>query len=453
VLTLFVGSRRVTLAAVEIQDVLIDLISASALCDAIPAGSLTFTQQGLNTHTSAAQGLFGIAISADGAALVTGGSEGTLRRYSTGSMVCEVAMAPRASENEAGLEAGRIFASRTANSRSSVSDPAHSCGHAGSTLSSSPERSLRRAAFGRPAEHCTLRAAVAHEGVHRLMIDHGSVLQIALQPKSRACDAPPPSGDCLQLLASCGSDGLLRLWLAARRLRGRQPALVLLSAVPNLVGRWDVVDAHVRGGAAASPGAEASQRQRWQQQHWRKPRGSSGRRPREGIAARGLCFGLSGHKLFNADIAGRLSRWDVDAMRSGMDSATALGPELHVAAAHGYTRDGRAIASLARDLGRGRAAAPCEPPLHRVHARRPHAARRGARAGVRHLALARRLRASRSRPALRPLASPHLHKRARRRADPLPGHVARRHARRLGRRGWVRPPVDPAPRSARYGRG
>jgi hypothetical protein len=51
VLTLFVGSRRVILAAVEIQDVPIDLISASALCDALPAGSLTFMHDSLVIDT------------------------------------------------------------------------------------------------------------------------------------------------------------------------------------------------------------------------------------------------------------------------------------------------------------------------------------------------------------------------------------------------------------------
>jgi hypothetical protein len=51
VLTLFVGSRRVILAAVEIQDVPIDLISASALCDALPAGLLTFTHDSLVIDT------------------------------------------------------------------------------------------------------------------------------------------------------------------------------------------------------------------------------------------------------------------------------------------------------------------------------------------------------------------------------------------------------------------
>lgn len=204
------------------------------------------------------------------------------------------------------------------------------------------------------SDRYTLSHAV-DEWSHRVRSDraHGSVLQVAM-PFGERADG---------LLASSGTDGLIRLWSTVTR--GREPELVELGAVPNIEafgedgarssdamstrrapGSTDAVELHATGEAAGTSGVAAV---------------AAGRDVADeacGIAARGLVFSPHDDMLFSADIAGNLLRWSVPALLNGMAArgsdggarptcSSAITPELRVAFAHGRVRDGRALAALA----------------------------------------------------------------------------------------------------------
>lgn len=252
-------------------------------------------------------------------------------------------------------------------------------------LSNSPQQLRTR---GSLSDRYTLSHAV-DEWSNRVLSDkvHGSVLQVAL-PSSERADG---------LLVSSGTDGLLRLWSTVTR--GREPELVELGAVPNIKAfsedegrasdsarvrpglaggaeratstscsaallsraeamaqcKGSAVNGSVAGGGSAGSGGEQGA----------IPSASSGAFAyAHGIAARALAFSPLDDKLFSADIAGNLLRWDVAALLDSMHAQRAavrtaeqksdvalaplstVAPEEHVAVAHGRSRNGRVLAAL-----------------------------------------------------------------------------------------------------------
>lgn len=139
-------------------------------------------------RAGAPHGVYAIADSFDGAVLITGGSDGRLRRFCTGSLVCEAAMTASAVDGEDGLEAGRLYIQRT--SSTTRAEPGGNLQAAAHTLSSAlllPCSALAAAAA--PPHHCvsSSSASPAHT---RIRARH--LLLRMSSPRCRAPAIPPP---------------------------------------------------------------------------------------------------------------------------------------------------------------------------------------------------------------------------------------------------------------------